>query len=49
MRETPIGPLVWHDAPSDGGELLRPAEVRARLKVSRACVYRAAADGRIPR
>jgi excisionase family DNA binding protein len=48
MRETPIGLFVGHDAPPDGGELLRPAEVCARLKVSRAWVYRAAADGRLP-
>ena len=48
MRETPIDSLVGHDARSSGVELLRPADVCARLKVSRAWVYRAAADGRIP-
>jgi excisionase family DNA binding protein len=30
------------------GELLKPSEVCARLKVSRAWLYRAASDGRIP-
>jgi excisionase family DNA binding protein len=30
------------------GELLKPRDVCARLQVSRAWVYRAAADGRIP-
>ena len=30
------------------GELLKPSEVCARLKVSRAWLYRAAADERIP-
>ena len=29
-------------------DLLKPGDVCARLKVSRAWVYRAAADGRIP-
>ena len=29
-------------------ELLKPADVCAQLKVSRAWLYRAAADGRIP-
>ena len=48
MHETPIDPLVEHHPPHHGGELLRPAEVCARLQVSRAWVYRAAADGRIP-
>jgi excisionase family DNA binding protein len=48
MHETPIGSFVGHDTPASGPELLRPADVCARLKVSRAWVYRAAADGRIP-
>ena len=47
MHETPIDSPVGHDAPSSGAVLLRPADVCARVQ-SRAWVYRAAADGRIP-
>src|SRR3954452_6677850 len=34
--------------PMSHAELLKPADVCAQLKVSRAWLYRAAADGRIP-
>src|SRR3954454_19138979 len=34
--------------PMSHGELLKPANVCGQLKVSRAWLYRAAADGRIP-
>jgi excisionase family DNA binding protein len=46
VRSPPL-PHRW-SRPVSHGELLKPADVCAQLKVSRAWLYRAAADGRIP-